>query len=71
MDDSCKAQLGDCPEPPQCSKNEFLCPDDSCVSKRIDCKIFEPYDSSNPIRCKMNICKDESSHLVQKLGDVL
>ena len=65
MDNSCKAQLSDCPEPPQCSKNEFLCPDGSCVSNRIDCKIFE-CDSSNPIRCEMNICTDESSHCGSK-----
>ena len=60
-DNSCKAQLSDCPEPPYCSKNEFLCPDGSCVPNRKDCK-FESCDPSNPIKCEMNICTDESSH---------
>ena len=55
-DNSCKTQLDECPEPPKCTKNEVLCPDGSCLSTRQNCKIFEPCDASNPIRCESNTC---------------
>jgi hypothetical protein len=60
-DHSCKAQLSDCPQPPQCSKTTVLCPNGACMSNRQNCKIFDPCDQENPIRCEMNTCTDDSS----------
>jgi len=57
-DNTCKAQLSDCPEPPKCSKNEVLCPNGACVSSRQNCKIFDPCESIYPIRCDTNTCTD-------------
>ena len=57
-DNTCKAQLSDCPEPPKCSKNEVLCPNGACVSSRQNCKIFDPCESIYPIRCDSNSCSD-------------
>ena len=57
-DNSCRAQLGDCPQPPQCSKYEVLCPNGACVSSRQNCKIFDACESIYPIRCEANTCTD-------------
>ena len=55
-DNSCKAHLDECPEPPKCTKNEVLCPNGACLSSRQNCKIFDPCEASNPIRCESNTC---------------
>ena len=57
-DNSCRIQLGDCPSPPSCSKNEVLCPNGACVSSRQNCKTFDACESIYPIRCEANTCTD-------------
>jgi hypothetical protein len=58
-DNTCRQQLIDCPEPIKCSKNEVLCPNGACVSSRQNCKLFEPCETSSPIRCENNICTND------------
>ena len=65
-DNSCKAQLSDCPKPPNCGKNKVLCPNGECISSRQNCKIFDPCEEDNPIRCEMNTCTDDSSQCSNK-----
>ena len=57
-DNSCRAQLSDCPIPPKCSKTEVLCPNGACVSSRQNCKTFDACESTYPIRCEANTCTD-------------
>ena len=64
-DNSCKKQITDCPEPTKCSKNEILCPNGACVSYRQNCKLFEPCETSSPVRCENNICTNDFSRCPQ------
>ena len=65
-DNTCKTMLSDCAEPPKCSNHEVLCPNGACVSSRQNCKIFEPCESTYPVRCEKNTCTDDYNKCLQK-----
>ena len=58
-DGSCRAQLEDCPIPPDCGNNKVQCPNGSCETSRQYCKLFGACEAKNPLRCEKNICVDD------------